>query len=88
MCEARSRAGPGAAVAVDSADRGGTPGGDVCSLRGVDFQKFIETQLVKLMSLSAVYELLHELGYKWLVPRPRHRKLDPDAIAAFQKKSR
>ena len=35
--------------------------GDVCSLRGLDFQKFIEEQLGKLMSLSAVYDLLHEL---------------------------
>ncbi len=62
--------------------------GDVCSLRGLDFQKFIEDQLGKLMSLSAVYDLLHALNYEWLVPRPRHRKSDPDAIAAFKKKSR
>ena len=62
--------------------------GDVCSLRGLDFQKFIEDQLGKLMSLSAVYDLLHELNYEWLVPRPKHRKSDPEAIAAFKKKSR
>ena len=61
--------------------------GDVCSLRGVDFQKFLETQFGKLLSLTTVYRLLHELGYEWLVPRPKHRKSDPDAIAAFQKKS-
>lgn len=60
--------------------------GDVCSLRGVDFQKFLETQFGKLLSLTSVYRLLHELGYEWLVPRPKHRKSDPDAIAAFQKK--
>ena len=61
--------------------------GDVCSLRGVDFQKFLEDQFGKLLSLSTVYGLLHELGYEWLVPRSKHRKSDPDAIAAFQKKS-
>ena len=60
--------------------------GDVCSLRGVDFQKFLETQFGKLMSLTSVYRVLHELGYEWLVPRPKHRKNDPDAMAAFQKK--
>lgn len=60
--------------------------GDVCSLRGLDFQKFIEDQFGKLMSLSAVYDLLHELNYEWLVPRSKHRKSDPDAIAAFKKK--
>ena len=33
---------------------------DACSLRGVDFQKFIGDQLGKLMSLSAVYEIHRE----------------------------
>lgn len=61
--------------------------GDVCSLRGVDFQKFIETRFGKLMSLTTMYRLLHELGYEWLVPRPKHRKNDPEAMAAFKKKS-
>ena len=62
--------------------------GDVCSLRGLDFQKFIQDQLGKLLSLSAVYDLLHTLNDEWLVPRPKHRQSDPDAIAAFKKKSR
>ena len=61
--------------------------GDVCSLRGLDFQQFIEDQFGKRMSLSTVYDLLHELGYEWLVPRSKHRKSDPEAIAAFPKKS-
>ena len=61
--------------------------GDVCSLRGLDFQQFIEDQFGKLMSLSTVYGLLHELGYEWLVPRSKHRKSDPDEMAAFKKKS-
>jgi transposase len=59
--------------------------GDVCSLRGVDLQQFVATQFGKLLSLTSVYCLLHELGYEWLVPRPKHRKSDPEAIAAFQK---
>ena len=61
---------------------------DVCSLRGLDFQKFIEDQLGKLLSLSAVYDRLHELNDEWLVPRPKHRQSDPEAITAFKKKSR
>lgn len=60
--------------------------GDVCSLRGLDFQKFIEDQFGKLMSLSAVYDLLHDLDYEWLVPRSKHRKSDPAVVAAFKKK--
>lgn len=64
----------------------GSQEGDVCSLRGVDYQKFIEDQFGKRMSLSAVYDLLHGLNYEWLVPRPKHRKSDPEAVAAFPKK--
>lgn len=66
----------------------GPQAGDVCSLRGLDFQRFIQDQFGKRMSLSAVYDLLHELGYEWLVPRSKHRKSDPEAIAAFKKSSR
>lgn len=62
--------------------------GDVCSLRGLDFQQFIEDRFGKRMSLSAVYDLLHDLGYEWLVPRSKHRKSAPEAIAAFKKSSR
>jgi transposase len=64
----------------------GPQAGDVCSLRGVDFQKFIEARFGKLMSLTSVSRVLHELGDEWLVPRPKHRKNDPAAMAAFQKK--
>lgn len=63
----------------------GSQEGDVCSLRGLDFQKFVADQFGKLMSLSAVYDLLHDLGDEWLVPRSKHRKSDPEAIAAFKK---
>jgi transposase len=66
----------------------GPQAGDVCSLRGLDFQKFLEDQFGKLLSLSAVYGLLHDLGDEWLVPRSKHRKSDPDAVAAFQKSPR
>lgn len=66
----------------------GPQDGDVCSLRGVDFQKFLETWFGKLMSLTTVYRVLHDLGDEWLVPRPKHRKNDPDAMAAFKKSFR
>lgn len=65
----------------------GSQAGDVCSQRGLDFQKFIEGQFGKRLSLSAVYGLLHDLGYEWLVLRSKHRKSDPETVAAFQKKS-
>ena len=55
---------------------------EVCSWRGVDCQRFLETQFGQQKSLSAVSWLLHRLGYEWLVPRPQHKKSDPQAWAA------
>lgn len=70
----------------DKIDAG--PGDDeVCSLRGVDLQRFIQDEFGKTMSLSGVYELLHRLGYSWLMPRSKHRKADPEAVAEFKKNS-
>ena len=60
---------------------------EVCSWRGVDCQRFLETQFGQRKSLSAVYWLLHWLGYEWLVPRPQHQKSDSQAQEAFKKKS-
>lgn len=60
---------------------------EVCSWRGVDCQRFLETQFGQRKSLSAVYWLLHRLGYVWLVPRPQHKKSDPQVQEAFKKKA-
>jgi len=35
--------------------------------------------------LSGVYALLHRLGYRCLMPRPRHPKADSQAQEAFKK---
>lgn len=47
---------------------------------------FIEQQFGVTYALSGLYQLLHRLGYEWLMPRPRHEKNDPAAIEAFKKK--
>ena len=57
---------------------------EVCSLRGKDFQRILADEFGLLRSLSAVYHLLHRLGYSYLRPRPRHRKADRAAIEAFR----
>lgn len=56
----------------------------VCSLRGVDLKRILAEEFGVLRSLSAVYKLLHRLGYSYLRPRPRHRKADPQAQEEFQ----
>lgn len=55
----------------------------VCSLRGRDIQRILKEEFGVLRSLAGVYDLLHGLGYSYLRPRPRHRKANPEAVAAF-----
>ena len=51
-----------------------------------ELQGWISRQFGKLYSMSGVYELLHRLGYRWLMPRPRHPQADPAAQDEFKKK--
>jgi len=63
---------------------GATAEDRVCSLRGGDAQRILASEFGVLRSLSAVYKLLHRLGYSYLRPRPRHRKADLQAQTAFK----
>lgn len=65
-------------------DAGPTEEDRVCSLRGVDVQKILESEFQVRRSLSTVYNLLHDLGYSYLKPRPKHYKSDPEAQQAFK----
>lgn len=49
-------------------------------------QTWISHRFGKLYSISGLYELLHRLGYSWLMPRPRHPQADPAAQEEFKKK--
>ena len=72
----RLRAGPTAAD------------GGVCVLRGEDVQQILEAEFGVVRCLSAVYDLLHRLGFEPRRPRPRHPKADPVAQDRFKKGSR
>jgi transposase len=65
-------------------DAGPTEEDRVCSLRGADVQRILESEFHVRRSLSTVYNLLHGLGYSCLRPRPKHYKSDPEAQQAFQ----
>jgi len=58
-----------------------------CTLRGEDVQRILREELGVQRSLSAIYYLLHRLGYSCLMPRPKHRKTDPQRQEQFLKKS-
>ena len=52
----------------------------VCTLRGKDFQRILESEFQQSYSLGGAYDLLHRLGFSCLRPRPLHRKNDPQAV--------
>jgi transposase len=62
-----------------------TDGG--CTLRGEDVRRILREEFGIGRSLSATYYLLHRLGYASLVPRPKHRRTDPERQRRFLKKS-
>ena len=54
--------------------------GGVCTLRGLEAMKILEQEFGVRYTLDGVYDLLHRLRLSCLVPRPRHRKNDPQVM--------
>jgi len=59
---------------------GPRPQDAVCSLRGEDARRILNSEFGVQYSLAGVYVLLHRLGLSSLVPRPRHKKNDPQKM--------
>jgi transposase len=68
-------------------DAGPRPGDGVCTLRGKDICRIIEKEFGVVHTLGGIYDVLRRLGYSSLVPRPRHRKNDPEAMNKFEEHS-
>lgn len=66
---------------------GPKPQDAVCSLRGEDARRIISEQFGVQYSLPGVYVLLHRLGLSYLVPRPRHKKNDPEKMRQWLKEA-
>lgn len=64
-------------------DAGVRPADKVCTLRGREVRQIIQTEFGVVYTPSGVYDLLARLDYSSLKPRPRHRKNNPQASAAF-----
>lgn len=62
---------------------GPTQDDGVCTLRGVDAQRILQDEFGVSYSLNGVYKLLHQLNLSVLVPRPEHRKAEPEAMAKW-----
>ena len=67
-------------------EAGPTPADGTCAFHGEDVRRILEKEFGVLMKLSAVYGLLHRLGYSRLCPRPRHPQADPAAREVFKKR--
>lgn len=61
----------------------GVEGDGVCALRGRDFIRILEEEFDVRYELSGVYDLLRRMNLSVLVPRPQHRKSDPQAMKAW-----
>ncbi len=60
--------------------RPGVEGDGVCALRGRDLIRILEDEFFVRYELSGLYDLLHRMNLSVLVPRPQHRKSDPQAM--------
>lgn len=56
--------------------------------RAEGIRRWIEREFGVVYTLPGVYAVLRRLGYRWLMPRPRHHKADLEAQAAFKKTRR
>jgi transposase len=52
----------------------------VCTLRAKEARRILQEEFGAEYTLPGVYDLLHRLGLSCLVPRPRHRKNDPERM--------
>ena len=71
---------------LDAGPREGADGG-VCTLRGKDVCRIVREEFGVTHTLGGIYDVLRRLGYSSLVPRPRHRKNDPAAVAEFREEA-
>jgi transposase len=68
-------------------EAGPDPSEGIAAYNGPILREKIQQRFGVLYSLSAVYALLHRLGYNDLMPRPLHPGTDPAALEAFKKKN-
>lgn len=64
-------------------DAGPRDSDGVCTLRGRDICRIIEEEFEVVHTLGGIYDVLRRIGYSSLMPRPRHRKNDPQAMQQF-----
>lgn len=69
-------------------EAGPTPEDGVCAFHNPDIRRILAAEFGVALGEQAVYDLLHRLDLSSLMPRPVHRKADPEAQEAFKKARR
>jgi transposase len=70
----------------DRITAGPTAEDGVRAFHGPDVRRILRDEFGVPLCQQAVYDTLHRLGLSSLMPRPVHRKTDPEAQEAFKKK--
>lgn len=65
-------------------DAAPTPEEGRATLYGLDYQRILKDEFGVLLSLQAVYDLLHRLGFSSLMPRPQHKDADEELQALYK----
>jgi transposase len=65
-------------------EAGPTEADGVCTLRGKDVVRILESEFQASYTLDGAYALLHRLRYSCLSPRPRHEKNEPVVVQKFK----
>lgn len=68
-------------------EQGCTAGGDPVHWTLAKLRVEFEREFGVSMSLTAIWKHVRKMGFRQKVPRPRHRRADPEAAEAFKKKS-
>ena len=69
-------------------EAGPTPEDSVCTFHNADIRRILAAEFGVVLGEQAVYDLLHRLDLSSLMPRPIHRKADPEVQGAFKKARR
>jgi len=69
----------------DRIEVGPTAADGVCAFHGPDVRRILREEFGVDLCEQAVYDLLHRLDLSTLMPRPVHRKADPETQEAFKK---
>lgn len=65
-------------------EAGPQPEDGLATFYGPDLRRILDDEFGVLLSLQAVYDLLHRLGFSSLMPRPQHKDADEELQAIFK----